>query len=129
MEELVLLDSGILIEYFRKLNKSKTSFVKINKQYENVAMSSVSFYEVERGILPFQADLWDRTQRKLAILDFEKNAAFSASEVYNNLKKRSLLIPEPDILIAAVALSNDIFLATFNRSHFDRIDGLKLLDF
>ena len=42
------------------------------------------------------------------------------------LRQRGLLIPDPDILIAATALTHNLTLVTRNRRHFERIPDLPL---
>ncbi len=43
-----------------------------------------------------------------------------------SLRRRGLLIPDLDLLIAATTLTRDLTLVTRNRRHFERIPDLKL---
>lgn len=49
-----------------------------------------------------------------------------ASEIYLDLRAKNKLIEFRDILIAATALQHTMPLATLNRKHFERVEGLKL---
>ena len=51
-----------------------------------------------------------------------------AVEIYADLRQRGMLIEDADILMAAIALVNDLTLVTNNTSHFSRIPGLQLED-
>jgi len=43
------------------------------------------------------------------------------------LKAKNKLIDAPDILIAGTAMRNNLPLATLNRKHFERINGLEMV--
>jgi predicted nucleic acid-binding protein len=64
---------------------------------------------------------------ELSILPFDSKANKIAVGIYQELKAKNKLIEIPDILIAATALVNNIPLATINKKHFNRINGLHLL--
>ena len=51
-----------------------------------------------------------------------------AAEIYADLRAAGQLIEDADILIAAIALVNNLTLVTNNTSHFSRIAGLQLED-
>ena len=50
-----------------------------------------------------------------------------AARIYKDLKQKGLLIEAEDLLIGATALQHRLTLATNNRRHFERIEGLLLL--
>ncbi len=66
----------------------------------------------------------------------EQNSIFPLSQksikvsaiIYSNLRKNGNLIDDIDLLIAGVAISNDMILITHNIKHFDRIDNLSIED-
>lgn len=64
---------------------------------------------------------------KLQIISLEEIVSDEAVEIYKDLKKRNKLIEIADLLIGATAKANQLKLATLNKKHFERIDGLKLL--
>jgi predicted nucleic acid-binding protein len=63
----------------------------------------------------------------MTVLDFDSHCAEQAAKIYQDLKKRGLLIEPEDLLIAATALGKQMKLATSNVKHFDRVVGLALL--
>ncbi len=61
------------------------------------------------------------------MLDFTIKAAMQAGKIYKDLKLKGMMIDIEDLLIGAVALSNNLKLATENRNHFDRIQGIEII--
>ncbi|MEI6421794.1 MAG: type II toxin-antitoxin system VapC family toxin [Lentisphaerota bacterium] len=49
-----------------------------------------------------------------------------AADIYANLRRDGLLIPDADIIIASSAITNGMSVATNNQEHFGRIKGLHL---
>jgi len=49
-----------------------------------------------------------------------------ASEVYSNLRAKGELIDDIDLLIAGIAIENEMTLVTNNENHFSRIPDLKI---
>jgi tRNA(fMet)-specific endonuclease VapC len=46
---MILLDSSILIELFRKKDKEKTLFYSIVNTYKTLCISSITYYEIGIG--------------------------------------------------------------------------------
>ncbi len=47
--EMILLDSSILIDFFRKKRKDKSAFFKLSERYNNLAISAITHFEVLAG--------------------------------------------------------------------------------
>ncbi len=125
---LICLDTSVLIDYHRKKDKSKTLFFKLTERYSLFAVSAVTEYELYLGNSEEQNIFWDKFFSQVTILPFEANAARKAASIYKQLKSKNKLIEAPDILIAGTAMHFNLPLATLNRKHFDRVDGLKIVD-
>lgn len=91
-----------------------------------------TYYEVVRGLHAAQA-----TQQQAAfeafcqhheILPFTHAAAVRAAEIWADLKRRGQFIGEVDVLIAGIALSEELAVASRNTRHFGRINGLTAVD-
>jgi tRNA(fMet)-specific endonuclease VapC len=61
-------------------------------------------------------------------MPFDKTVAKRAVDLNKELKRKRKLIDTADLFIAATAIANNLPFATLNRKHFDRIDGLTLID-
>ncbi|MBW1715144.1 MAG: hypothetical protein JRJ77_04850 [Deltaproteobacteria bacterium] len=53
-----------------------------------------------------------------------KETVVRAAEIYACLKKQGNLIEDADILMASIAIVEDLVLITNNIKHFERIEGL-----
>jgi tRNA(fMet)-specific endonuclease VapC len=73
-----------------------------------------------------QADVKNITEG-LSILPFTDAVAEKAGEIYHRLRKTNQIIEFRDIFIAATCLTFNLPIATLNKKHFRRIDGLKIL--
>ena len=47
--QIILLDTGILIDLFRKKNKQKSVFYELSKTYSNFAVSTITRFEIFAG--------------------------------------------------------------------------------
>ena len=126
--KIVLVDTSILIDYFRKTDKSNSALVSLVVQGYSYCISAVTEYEIYRGALLGQISFWDNLLQRVEVLPFDKQAARIAVDVNAELKRKRRQIEVPDLFIAATALSNTLVLATLNRKHFGRIDNLKFVD-
>jgi tRNA(fMet)-specific endonuclease VapC len=124
---MILLDSSILIELFRKKDKEKTLFYSLSQTYTDLCISSITYYEIGIGNRKSHRDYWDLLSENLRVIPFDKACSNSAVAIYIDLLKANKMIDLADILIGATAVSYNIPIATLNTKHFDRIDGLEIL--
>lgn len=64
----------------------------------------------------------------VTVLPFDENTAHRFGRIKDKLRRRGMLIAEPDLQIASIALHHSLPLATHNYRHFSRIEGLELMD-
>lgn len=124
---MILLDSSILIELFRKKDKEKTLFFSLAKTYKTLCISSVTSYEIGIGNKASHFDYWEKLSENLRVLSFDKECADCAVTIYHDLLKANNMIDLADILIGATALTHNIPIATLNDKHFNRIKGLEII--
>ena len=121
----ILIDTSIIIDYLRKVNKSKTEFWRVINEY-NCAISTVTLYELYSGAKnDKQKKELDIILSFLEIIPFDISQAKYASDIFQTLKKENKLIEFRDIFIASCAISKKLPLVTLNKKHFERIDGIK----
>ncbi len=123
---LILLDSSILIDYFRKKNKEKSAFVGLAKSRRTFAVSVITRFEVLTGSSEFHREFWNTFFEDIQTIPITVEVVDRAIEINRPLKSNNKLISFPDLLIAATAVSNDLPFATLNAEHFNRIPELKL---
>lgn len=126
--EIVCLDTSILIDYYRKTDKQNSFFFQLTQTYQLFAVSVITEYEIMIGSSHIQDIFWLSFFDKVTILPFTREANKVAVEIFRQLKSGNKLIEIADILIAATALSNSLKLATLNKNHFDRIQGIAFID-
>ncbi len=124
---MILLDSSILIELFRKQNKEKTIFYSLSKMNKVLSISTITYYEVGIGNRNSHFDYWNSLCETLSIIPFDKTCTDTAIAVYKDLLKANKMIDFADILFGATALAHKIPIATLNVKHFDRIKSLEIL--
>ena len=121
------VDSCVFIEYFRSRNKGNTLLSELTRQQRKLYVPAVVKYEVLSGAHERDMAEWKQIFDKIDVLVFDDTAVDMARMVYRQLRQDNKLIDTNDILIAATAIANDLPLATFNRKHFERIKGLRLI--
>ncbi len=127
-DEKLMVDSTILIDYFRKTDKAKSKLVSHFRQYNRLYISSVTEFEVVNGATPSHLRFWDGMLARFSILDFGSNAARKSAEIVAQLKTKRKSIDKPDLFIAATAIAHGLTLDTLNIKHFIHIDNLNLLN-
>ena len=122
-----MIDTTLLIDYFRKTDKPKARLVQLSQQFEQLAISSVTEFEVYSGATPAQLQFWQELLSEIVVLPFDSKAAHVAVDVHQELKRLRKTIDKADLFIAATAIANNLTLDTLNRKHFDKIGQLALL--
>lgn len=125
-----LIDTDILSYYFRGDQVVVKNFQKYLKNYETIEISVVTFYEIMSGLLAKNAFkqlavFEDFISENIIVPLTEKSSGISA-EIYSSLKQSGKIIDDIDILIAGIAIENNLTLITNNTTHFSRIKGLKI---
>ncbi|HEY8929912.1 MAG TPA: type II toxin-antitoxin system VapC family toxin [Mucilaginibacter sp.] len=126
--EIILLDTSILIDFYRKKIKEKSAFFHLTGKYNLFAVSIITEYEIMIGSDANRVDYWNGFFNRVTILPFDKAANDTAIEITKQLKASNKLIEVPDIFIAATAKANNLKIATLNKKHFERISGLEIID-
>ena len=126
-DKKLMVDTTILIDYFRKTDKENSLLVKHSIKYTNLYISSITAFEVINGATPAQLDFWNEMLKGFTILDFDTSAARKAADILQQLKKMRKNIDKPDLFIAATAIVHGLTLDTANRKHFEHIENLDLL--
>ncbi len=127
--EIICLDTNVLIAHKRakKADKDQTFLYRLTTKPYQFAVSSITVYELLRGDNDDEDAYWKAMFSNMTVLDFNSRCAEQAAKIYQDLKKRGMLIESEDLLIAATALANQMKLATGNVKHFDRVAGLELV--
>jgi predicted nucleic acid-binding protein len=127
-DKIVLADTSILIDLFRKSDKPNSKFVQLALQGYQFQISAITEYEVYSGATISQLPFWDDLLEKINVLPFDKNVVQQAVIINRQLKLKRKQIDLADLFIAATAITNNLPFATLNRKHFERIDTLNIVE-
>lgn len=127
-DNVILVDSSILIDYYRKTNKANAVWVSlIDKGYE-FAISAITKYELYSGATQSQITFWDSILMAISVMPFDEVCVDTAVQINAVLKQKRKQIDLADLFIAATAMTNNLPITTLNKKHFERIDGLSVVE-
>ena len=125
------LDTNTII-YIQKDHESVLS------KLEKIDELDLCITSITRAELFFGAYKSSRVQKNLAHVHYtcSKMKVFlpnlKSDEIFGKIKaslrKSGRIVEDSDLMIAAIALANDLTLVTHNTKHFQNIPGLKLVD-
>ncbi len=122
-----LLDTNIISYYLKGIENLKE---KITTNIDSLSISIISYYEIISGLQSIDANKrineFEKFCKLIDIINLDKASILASCKIYASLKKSGKLIDDIDILIAGIALSNNLVMITDNTEHFDRIEGLKV---
>ncbi len=127
-DQIVLADTSILIDLFRKSEKANSRFVQLALEGYQFQISAITEYEVYSGATIGQLPFWDDLLQKINVLPFDKDVVKQAVIINRQLKQKRKQIDLADLFIAATAIANNLTFATLNRKHFERIDKLDIIE-
>jgi len=123
----LIIDTSILIDYFRKTDKEKFRLVQHFRKYQKIYISSITEFEIYNGATEAHKEFWDKMLSRITVLDFDSLTAREAAKIVSELKIKRKSIDKPDLFIAATAVIHEMTFDTLNTKHFKYIDSLKLL--
>lgn len=124
----ILVDTSLLIDFFRKKNKKNSIFYSLNQTY-TIYISAVTEFEFLAGVGDDNTRSITHFFESVTVCPFDSRASVIAGSIYRNLKSRNQMIEFRDIFIGATAIAQGLPIATLNEEHFKRIENLEMLSF
>lgn len=133
MTEKFCLDTNVISDFMHR-NPIVVKNMRYAMNNATIFIPTIVYYEIVRGLKAA-----GKTQRLKEFLALYKNFPHlffdrdnykvieKATEIYSQLHK-GRQIEDNDVFIAAAALVNDCTLVTANVRHFERVDGLKIIN-
>jgi tRNA(fMet)-specific endonuclease VapC len=122
-----LLDTNIISYYLKGIENLKE---KITSNIDSLSISIISYYEIVSGLQSIDAKKriteFEKFCELIDVVNLDRASILASCQIYSNLKKSGNLIDDIDILIAGIALSNNLVMVTDNTENFKRILGLKV---
>lgn len=126
--KIAVVDTSLLIDFFRKSDKSNSKLILLIDNGYKFCISAITEYEIYTGATTVQMDYWKKFLKNIEVLNFDSTAVVKAVAINKALKIKSKQIGMADLFIAAIAISNNLPIATLNKKHFERVDDLLLID-
>ena len=127
-DKIILADTSLLIDFFRKSDKSKSQLISLIKRGYKFCICVITEYEIYSGATPEQLDYWQKFLKKIDVVTLDQAAIKAAVDINKTLKIKRNQIDLADLFIAAIAVSNNLPLVTLNKKHFERVENLQLVD-
>ncbi len=93
-----------------------------------ITVGEMLYGAAKRGDPQLEQRVHDLILRAQAVLPFDEPAAEVYGSLRATLERAGRPLAEPDLRIAATALSRDLTLVSGNVQHFARVPGLRLED-
>ena len=126
----VLIDTDILSYYFKGDKTVISNFKKYLQSYDLIEISLITYYEIVGGLLAKNAlkqlNVFEDFVTENLVIPMTENSAKISAELYSTLRQTGNTVDDIDLLIAGIAIDNDMTIVTNNESHFNRIPGLKV---
>ena len=124
------LDTNIITAFMKNDSAVVRKISDYLEVFDALTINIISYYEILRGLKDLgKADKlrkFEEFMQENELISIRKETVQKAAEIYAYLKKGGILIEDADILIASIALVEDLVLVTDNIRHFERIKGLEI---
>lgn len=128
----VLLDTDIISLYLRGESKVCRHVEQHIRRSGTMATSIISHYEIVSGLMHRDAhrqlESFLAFEQTVTVLPVTRDTSLESSAIYAELRKTGRIIDDADILIAGICRAYGMPLITNNEAHFNRIRGLKVMN-
>jgi tRNA(fMet)-specific endonuclease VapC len=122
------VDTGLLIAFLKGREPGASALAKAVRELD-CCITSITAYEMIFGVARAKKEIGEAALLStLTVLPFGSREAERAAYLHDELIRRNQDIGIKDVLIAAICLQHDVTLLTFNKSHFARVPGLRILE-
>ncbi len=117
-----LIDTDILSMFFRNHSEVTARFASYLAQYKKMNVSIITYYEIMSGLK--HRDAHRKTASFLEfvsrnkVLSLTEQSVTISAEIYAELRKEGKPLDDIDLLIAGIAVANNLVLVTHNQNHF-----------
>jgi len=128
---LTIIDTNVMIPFLKGSPEEVNKVREVASENSQVAITIITTYELLKGARLSsepEDNLKDVKQAisNMKVLDLSREACEEASNIFCELKKSGKIISEFDIIIAAIAKTNNESILTRDQ-HFKSIKGINLI--
>lgn len=130
MKNRALIDTDILSYYFKGEQNVVKNFEQYLETFKIIEITIITYYEILSGLQAknafSQLGLFEEFTKDNIVIHLTENSCKISAGLYSNLKQKGELIDDIDLLIAGIAIENEMTIVTNNERHFRRIPGLQI---
>ena len=123
------LDTNIITAFLKNDLRVVRKISDYLELFDKLTINIISYYEILRGLKDLgneeKLKRFEEFIQENELVFIRRETIERAAEIYVNLKKQGKLIEDADILMASIAIVENLALITDNISHFERIKGLR----
>jgi tRNA(fMet)-specific endonuclease VapC len=112
-----LIDTGILIRYFRKVEGYR-DLLDTLAQDDLLYISAMTRLEIVRGMRDREREPTFELLNSLETVVINSEIADGAGELIRSWQSRGMMLGDADAIIASTAIQNGLALVTTNAKHF-----------
>lgn len=125
-----LIDTDILSYFFKGGYIVVQNFRNYLNKFDFINISIITYYEILGGLQYKRAENQIKQFEEFAknnnIIYISEASAKSSSEIYASLREVGITIGTSDILIAGIAIENNLTLVSNNLKHYEYISELEV---
>jgi predicted nucleic acid-binding protein len=114
----ILLDTSVIIDTLRRRRGRRELLGGVLREGYDLACCAINIAEVYSGMRPAEVRATAEFFDNLKYVEIDRGTARNAGELRAKWQRRGKTLSLPDAMIAAVALSLDLTLATDNAKDF-----------
>jgi predicted nucleic acid-binding protein len=125
-----LVDTDWIIDHLNGIESVSKKLEKFAPEGLCTSIISVAeLYEGVYGSKNYEASLnaLETFLEGITVLSLDQDVCKTFGKERNSLRKQGKIIGDFDLLIASICLRHNLILLTNNKSHFERIDSLKII--
>ena len=130
MRNRALIDTDILSYYLKGDETVIKNFEIYLETYELIEISIITYYEIISGLQAKNAlkqlEVFEDFSNDNLVIPLTENSCKISGEIYSILSHKGEIVDDIDLLIAGIAIENEMVLVTNNEKHFQRLPDLKI---
>ena len=127
-----LIDTNILSFFFRNHSLVVERFQAYLNDHDKINISIITYYEIVSGLKHRDAQKQLTSFQEFVsyntVLPLSTSSATISADIYANLRNKGTPIDDIDILIAGIAIANNLIIVTNNIRDFGKIENLEIRD-
>ena len=124
------LDTNIITAFLKNDSRVVERVSDYLEFFDKLTINIISYYEILRGLNDLgnkeKLRRFEEFVQENEFVSIRKETVVTAAEIYAYLKKQGNLIEDADILMASIAIVEDLVLITNNIKQFKRVKGLRI---